>query len=243
MAKRSQPALYELIRNQGDSPAPIPSGGGGFRPPQPWTIAPVTAGCLAAAALGLVLVAYLYGFAVGQRAAQDRMGQQAADDLDRLVEESDPSPAPTIAVGQPPSIPTAPPAIAGSGNQVPAKQVSGNQASGGLPGPIPPPNSAGDPRIEGLNYFVIAQVPAASADRMVAFSRERDLDAHSVPDDTGGLRFVIVTPGFAAGERRSEPVLRLEARIRSVGLQWKSAARGNRDFSDFYPRKFAAKAG
>jgi hypothetical protein len=78
---------------------------------------------------------------------------------------------------------------------------------------------------------------------MVAFCRERGLDAHSVPDDTGGLRFVIVTPGFAAGERRSEPVLRLEARIRSVGLQWKSAARGNRDFSDFYPRKFAAKDG
>jgi hypothetical protein len=233
MAKRSQPALYELIRNQGDSPAPMPSGGGGFRPPQPWTIAPVTAGFLAAAVLGLVLVAYLYGFAVGQRVVQDRMGQQAAADLDRLVEETDPSPAPTIAGGQPPSIPTAPPAIAGSGNP----------ASGGLTGAIQPQSPTGDPRIEGLNYFVIAQVPAASADRMVAFSRERDLDAHSVPDDTGGLRFVIVTPGFAAGERRSEPVLRLEARIRSVGLQWKSAARGNRDFSDFYPRKFAAKAG
>jgi len=54
---------------------------------------------------------------------------------------------------------------------------------------------------------------------------------------------VIVTPGFAAGDRRSEPVLRLEAKIRSVGLQWKSAARGNRDFSDFYPRKHAAKPG
>lgn len=232
MARRNQPALYELIRNQGDSTAPIPSGGAGYRPPRPWSVAPVTAGCVLAAALGLVLVAYLYGYSVGQRAAKDRMGQRAAADLDRLVEAT-----------ERPSLPDSPAQTAPSMPAAAANAGSGNPAAG-APGAAPGPAiSTGDPRKDGLNYFVIAQVPVASADRLVAFCRERDLDAHSVPDDTGGLRFVIVTPGFSAGERRSEPVLRLEARIRSVGLLWKSAARGNRDFSDFYPRKFAAKPG
>jgi hypothetical protein len=222
MAKRSQPALYELIRDRSNPAGPAsvaPSGGGRGGPPRPISVAPATVLFLFAAVLILVIGAYLYGFSRGERQAKSQFGRQAADEVDRLVLDE--------------AGPPAGPAALGSEN--PADSAANGGASR--------TPTAGDPRVDGLNYFVIAQVPAESAERMVAFCRERDLDAHSVPDDTGGLRFVIVAPGFAAGERRSEPVLRLEARIRSVGLQWKTAARGNRDFSDFYPRKFAAKDG
>jgi hypothetical protein len=227
MAKRSQPALYELIRDRSNPAGPAVSasaGRGRTGPPRPISIAPATALVLGATVLAIVLGAYLYGFSRGERVARSRFGQQTSDEVDRLASEESPTAVLPEAVD---------PVPLGSGNPG-AAPVSGS----GIPA-----SPTGDPRIDGFNYLVIAQVPAESADRMVAFCRERGLDAHSVPDDTGGLRFVIVTPGFAAGERRSEPVLRLEARIRSVGLQWKSAARGNRDFSDFYPRKFAAKDG
>lgn len=232
MAKRSQPALYELIRDRNDSAAPIVTGGSRSGPPRTLAVSPVAAGCLLAVALAVVIGAYLYGFSMGERAARGRAGQQASADLDRLANAKQaPLATPSAILDDQPSARATEP------------DGSGNLASTEASTPANPPSAGGDPRIEGLNYFVIAQVPAPSADRMVAFCRERDLDAHSVPDDTGGLRFVIVTPGFAAGDRRSEPVLRLEARIRSVGLQWKSAARGNRDFSDFYPRKHAVKPG
>lgn len=231
MAKRSQPALYELIRDRSDSAVPVQLGGIRSTPPRPLSIAPVTAWCALAVALGIVIVAYMYGFSQGERAARARIGQQASGEVDRLANANGRLPPEFPGPAVPESATTSSPA------------GSGNPAVGTAPAPTGPALAAGDPRVEGLNYFVLAQVPAASVDRMVEFCRERDLDAHSVPDDTGGLRFVIVTPGFAGGDRRSEPVLRLEAKIRSVGLQWKSAARGNRDFSDFYPRKFAAKAG
>lgn len=225
MAKRTQPALYELIRDRSNPAGPVISGGTRSSATSTLPVAPATLGLAVAVVLAVVLGAYLYGFSMGERAARARFGQQASEEIDRLANANEPPPA--ASVSPPEAVPQ------GSGNLVQDAPTS-----------VPPAATPlGDPRVEGLNYFVIAQVPAVSADRMVAFCRERDLDAHAVPDDTGGLRFVIVAPGFAAGDRRSEPVLRLEAKIRSVGLQWKSAARGNRDFSDFYPRKFTAKAG
>ena len=230
MAKRTQPALYELIRDRNDAPAAPIAGGGRRGPPRPLAIEPVTAWCLLAGVLAAVIGAYLFGYSAGERSTRARLGQLASEEVDRLANANDPATEPVVTVpasGLPPK----------SGN------LAGGSPDGNAETSANPVSPTGDPRIDGLNYFVLAQVPAANADRMVAFCRERDLDAHSVPDDTGGLRFVIVTPGFPAGERRSEPVLRLEAKIRSVGLQWKSAARGNRDFSDFYPRKFAAKPG
>lgn len=101
-----------------------------------------------------------------------------------------------------------------------------------------PAATGGDPRLPGLNYFVIAHATAETAPDLAAFCRGQGLEAHVVADHNGVLRKVIVTPGYADGARRSESVQVLERRIRDVGLAWKSHRRGNADFSGAYPELF-----
>ena len=102
----------------------------------------------------------------------------------------------------------------------------------------PEPVPGGDPRREGLNYFVLAHATVEAAPDLVSFCRSQGLEAHVVADHNGVLRKVIVTPGYADGARRSETVQALERRIRDVGLSWKAQRRGNADFSGAYPELF-----
>jgi hypothetical protein len=190
-----------------------------------------------------VVVSYLYGVSVGDRVARDRLAQQRVDEMNAAgrLPAADP-----LEAGRTPRSLREP-----SEGQIPA---AGNAKRGGSPSPgdglvgrVTDPGGAGmdlgpapgtDPRVPGLNYFVLAHTSKANGEAMVDFCRRNGLDAHLVPDYKGNLRLVIVTPGFAAGERQSAAVKQLEAKIRSVGLQWRSAARGNRDFGDAYPEKF-----
>lgn len=112
---------------------------------------------------------------------------------------------------------------------------------------MPPPEAVatedrgplgGDPRLEGLNYFVLAHATVEAAPDLVVYCRNQGLEAHVVADHNGVLRKVIVTPGYADGARRSETVQALERRIRDVGLSWKAQRRGNADFSGAYPELF-----
>jgi hypothetical protein len=95
-----------------------------------------------------------------------------------------------------------------------------------------------DPRQAGLNYFVVASVLEANADKMVQFCRERGLDAWVVPDHNGRLREITVLPGLPKSELEGARAKALKARILKVGLQWKAAGRGNADFSGCYPKLF-----
>lgn len=106
-------------------------------------------------------------------------------------------------------------------------------------GPALPPAQRGiDPRQSGLNYYVIASVAEANADKLVAFCRERGLDAWVVPDHNGRLREITVLPGIPSSEKKGAVAKALEERIRKVGLQWQATARGNSDFDDRYLKLF-----
>lgn len=246
--KGSQPALYELIRTRSAAPpqrALPPAGFAHIEPgpsPAPAAAAParvvrLPVGYLyagAAIVLLAVVVSYLYGVSVGERVARERLAQQRVEELNAAGHL--PAADPLGAGRTPPSLRQdaggAAPAGGESSRAAPARSADG--VAGGALGP--PPGT--DPRVPGLNYFVLAHTSSANGGAMVEFCRRNGLDAHLVPDYKGNLRLVIVTPGFAAGERQSAAVKQLEAKIRAVGLQWKGAARGNRDFGDAYPEKF-----
>lgn len=104
--------------------------------------------------------------------------------------------------------------------------------------PLPPAQRGIDPRQAGLNYFVIASVAEANADKLVAFCRERALDAWVVPDHNGRLREITVLPGIPSSEKKGAVAKALEERIRKVGQQWQAAGRGNSDFNDRYLKLF-----
>jgi len=277
MAKRTQPALYELMRTRAAErrtavrpsvPAPAPVAKAPkerergpvrtLRIPLAW----VWTGAVALVAA--VTVAYLFGVRTGEDRVRARVAADRGDEVDRLVAAAgaDPLVPPPAPIERTPPAADRTPSVAPAQTPAPAPvRTPPTRATPPAPAVTPtspeptrpnPPAASGnpapavpasaDPREPGLNYFVVAQVAGPSADKMVGFCRDQGLDAHSVPDDTGSLRLVIVAPGFASGERRSEAVRGLEARIRAVGLQWKAAARGNRDFSDVYPKKHAAQS-
>lgn len=262
--KPTQPALYELIRpssQQRALPRPVVA-------PQPKSVAmdpaivappapigpgrfvkiPVGYAYVAVAlVLAVVVVAYIYGFSSGESAAAKRFEQLRIEELNAQTNLPDYDP---MTAGKTPKSLRQEGAAGRGGEQAlgpagdgtPAGAQGADGTNGGATGageglgPAP----GGDPRQPGLNYFVLAHVAARNGEPMVDFCRKNGLDAHLVPDDNGELRLVIVCPGFAGGERQSAAVKSLESKIRSVGLKWKSAARGNRDFGDLYPKKHKA---
>ena len=122
----------------------------------------------------------------------------------------------------------APPA---SENRAQPPVVDSDQPLGPMPKGI-------DPRQSGLNYFVVASVLEANADKMVQFCRDRGLDAWVVPDHNGRLREITILPGVPKSELDGARAKALKARILKVGLQWKAAGRGNVDFSGCYAKLY-----
>ena len=146
----------------------------------------------------------------------------------RVSETVRPQPGGTTVVPAPaPSAPTA----AASENRGSAPVADSDQPLGPMPKGI-------DPRQSGLNYFVVASVLEANADKIVQFCRDRGLDAWVVPDHNGRLREITVLPGVPKSELEGARAKALKARILKVGLQWKAAGRGNADFSGCYAKLY-----
>lgn len=89
-----------------------------------------------------------------------------------------------------------------------------------------------DPRVKGLNYWIIARPGVDEAPAMADFIRSQGLEVAVVPDHNPRFLRIIAVPGFQGG---AELGRRQESKIRSIGKQWKNAARGHRDFDDAYP--------
>lgn len=220
MARRGAPALYELMRKPGSGAgaAPAPRASGPARGPRMGQ-APaipdsftVTLGQAALIGVG-VIVAISIAFGIGiQR------GRSSASSASSV-------PADGSGAAASPSIPSL---DQGSAKQPPAPKASTVIA-----------NNNGDPRIKGYRYFVLAHPSSQRAREMLDFCNKNGLEAYLVPDDTALLRKIIVLPGFKDPSERSAPQFKeLEAKIKRVGEKWKSAAKGNKDFSGCYPELF-----
>jgi len=209
--RRGAPTLYEMRRAARESGPSVP-GRGSVRLPT---------GVLAmgiAGAVALVTVAYVVGYGIGKRAGERESLQGPVPPLvDPLAQASlDVQPGTSVA-----SLP----------------MVGGHTASDTATlGAQLTPYTGEDPRLPGLNYFILATTDPSGATEMVDFCRANGLDAHIGGGHNGRLRQVVVVPGFPSDGRGSPEIKALEAKIKQVGAQWKALRRGNSDFRDYYPK-------
>ena len=230
MARKSGPALYELLGKSKGVGAPTGSPLSKAPPRQAiFRSGEGQAIGLIAVALAAVVIAYFVGVSRGERLGRAALLAEREEEV-------------ALAEG-------ARPAAAGAGQaQVPAPlqpiPESENRAVGGengfAPGelgeatPLPPLQGDADPRQPGLNYFVLATVAETNARTIAQYCRVQGLDAHVVKGNNSRFFEVIVLPGFPASERSGPVVKELEARIRRAGVRYKAESRQNPDFGDMY---------
>lgn len=209
--RRGAPTLYEMRRAVRESAPSVP-GRGSVRLPTGVIALALSAG------VALITVAYMVGYGVGKSAGErDSMQVTSPPLIDPLAGSASGS-----SMGDP--VPTLP--VVGGGQVAPVAS-----ASPGLT-----PFTGEDPRLPGLNYFILATTDPPGATEMVDFCRANGLDAHIGGGHNGRLRQVVVLPGFPSDGRGSPEIKALEARIKQVGAQWKALRRGNSDFRDYYPK-------
>ncbi len=241
MGRRNGPDLYELLARAKEgggasSSRPSRAQGPAFdRAQLGWIVGLV-------AVLAAIVVAYLVGVSRGERSGRAALAAERAEEL-RLLEEGRPAggaSAGALATGPgagQSALPVVDVAAPASENGIAsAESRATNPPEGGLS----TENGMGrDPRVAGLNYFVIASgVLEERVPEILSFCRSKGLDAWVVPDQNGRLREITVLPGFEGGRRSDPDIKDLEAKIRRVGVLWKAAGRNNQDFAGAYPKRF-----
>lgn len=238
MARKAGPVLYELVRDRPHGISPGGEARGAPRAPaEPaaglfnWagrTIR-VPAGYLfvvAAVIVAAALLGYVIGFGRAERLAEAdaaRRAQQAAAIADPLTE------APITLELTAPSPER--PAPAGRDRETAAAAAPAESDS-----PAEAATDPADPRLPGLNYYVIVRALPAEGERLVAWLGERGVRAMAEPV-SGGLVKVIVLEGFPRGQASSARALAFREHLRELGRRWKRDQRGSSDFSDLYLEK------
>lgn len=229
--RRRGPVPYELMQTGRSAAAPARSAfdeGTAIGPGRSIRVPVGYLPVLAVLAIVVGGIGYAWGFSRGRSEAQ----QDAARTLEGVLA--------TRTIADP--LAATAPNRANAANAADAAQPGGTPAASGTEGTaLPPPAAEGDPRVSGLNYFVLSHASPAMAPELIEFCRREGLEAHLVEDNRGVRRKVIVTPGHADADRLSPTVQALERRIREVGLRWKAQRRGNEDFSGAYRELFRSR--
>ena len=82
-------------------------------------------------------------------------------------------------------------------------------------------------------HFVLAETNKAGAERLAEFCRGQGLEVLVVPRHNTELARVIALPGMATSSRQAAEARAQDARIATLGRQWKRNG-GRTDFSDRY---------
>jgi hypothetical protein len=236
MARRTGPTLYEAMSQSAS--ASSSTGGRGNRSAdadRPGASALLTPGrgirfpvgfvwIALAGVIGLAIVAYLFGFSRGERAAGTRQAAALSAKLEAASEAG--------RVREPSRI-----------NGPELEERSPTRAEATLPSPFKTRKTA-DPRLPGLSYWVVMRPRPDRADEVAAFIREngRGLDAAVIPSDTGGFPKVIVLPGFRSGDRSTSRIESMRDEILRIGRAFgkKSGGKGE-PFADLYPETFKSE--
>lgn len=235
-SRRSGPVLLELVRDSprpsssgGGAPAPVEGGGPGVLNWAGRTIR-VPAGYIfvvAAVILASGIFGYVIGYGRAERVAQQAEAQQRAQ---LAVDDPLDSGPPTLNLTAPrPEEPRIESALS-----VPADPASTSESGDGEERPLV--TDDGDPRVEGLNYYVLVRDLPAEGDRLVAWLDSRGIPAITEPV-SGGLVKVIVVDGFERGQASSARALSFKQHLRELGARWKREHKGSSDFSDLYLEK------
>ncbi|MEQ9616406.1 MAG: hypothetical protein RLN60_00050 [Phycisphaerales bacterium] len=239
MGKRRGPALYELVR--------VRQRGGPFAEGQP-SYAPKEEGGEEASGLlasgrtirmpvGYVFLAigvgiallfggYFIGYFTRDREIRADKTTEARNDLAGIQD-------PTLD-----NVPVREGLINDARNAPRGGQSTQPVLSGPLPNPYLVDAWADDPRVEGMNYYIVATQALEEANRVAAFLAEAGLEVARLPVDNRGLAIVIVREPFAPGEVSSPRSQALESQIKRLGREFKRDHGGARDFRDAYLSKY-----
>lgn len=94
-----------------------------------------------------------------------------------------------------------------------------------------------DTRIVGLNYIVIARLKPDEADRAADFLETHGIDVMVLPVNNPSLRILASRRGFA-GYLTDPDALRLRNELTRLGRIWEQQYGGSTDFSQHYGEKF-----
>ncbi len=96
-----------------------------------------------------------------------------------------------------------------------------------------------DPRIDGMNYFVVATLPKAEAERAAAFLARNGVPAARLGAVPGRkLHPVVALRGFEPGSLKEPEAQQYRALIQRLGRDYKRDEKGPVDFSDLWLQKF-----
>ncbi len=235
--KPTHTALYELM-GQGDGPERPPETPDEQQPRRSWRSSAgrtirVPVGYLWLAGAGglvLLIVTFSTGFVRGKHEATAELEREWLDTRQPILAV----PPPEVETGDP-AVRTEPsPGIETRAAIDPPGQpevLAQTPAAG--PGQI-----LSDPRRKGINYFILIHTQRKNAVDLAVFCRQEGVEAYVVPDRKNrSLYRVLVLPGYARGQRSSEPVRALEQRIADATRKWK-LQRNPRDELGYYPERF-----
>jgi len=98
-----------------------------------------------------------------------------------------------------------------------------------------------DPREPGMNYYVVATLPKAEAERAAAFLADRGIPAARLAPASRGLCQVIAMRGFAPKTLSTPEALQFKSELQKVGREYKRDHKGPTDFADMFPQKYQPK--
>lgn len=194
-------------------------------------------------AAGLALALAVVGYLVGYSRAVAGVKAERAREMQAQLQMVDPlnSPAQTaIPAGnieqaqrppaQQPEQRQAPPPAS------PQQQASRPPSNAG----VPPADLERDPRVAGLNYWVVARLGPDEARRAASFLLANGVRAAVVETNTDRFREVIVSEGFEGSPNAPQPAA-IKARVLELGRLYRVQEKGPTDFSDMYARKFSGR--
>mgnify|MGYP001360616077 CR=1 FL=1 len=196
-------------------------------------------------ALALAVLAYWIGYSRATSNAEAERRRVIQSELDQVVDPLN-APSGTLASPQqsqtntqsspPTQTATRPPQT----NQGTSGQAPGQAAPTGGQRQQPAPSGLErDPRVPGMNYWVIARLGPDEARRAAAYLQASGVQVAVVETNSERFREVIASNGF---EGLSSPeAARLKSRILELGRLYRVQEKGPTDFSDMYARKFSGR--
>ncbi|MGP1311030.1 MAG: hypothetical protein ACTS27_12610, partial [Phycisphaerales bacterium] len=183
---------------------------------------------------------YLIGYGRAEAHAEAERARTIQAQLDMV----DPLNAPGEPAGSqaaPVTTATRPPTGGQQAANRPAQQPQTGSGGGSATNqPRQPAVTTADPRVPGMNYWVVARLGPDEARRAGAFLMANGVDVAVLESNSERFREVIAATGFE-GSGTSPEAARLKARILELGRLYRVSEKGPTDFSDMYARKYSGR--
>jgi hypothetical protein len=190
-------------------------------------------------AVGLALVLAVVGYLIGYNRRDALAKAEHARTAEAQLDMVDPLNAPTgVTPGtQAGSQPAQTQPVV---TRPPQQSTAPRQASTPAEQPSPPAGIERDPRVVGMNYWVVARLGPDEARRAASFLMANGVSVAIVETNSERFREIIASTGFE-GSGNSPEASRLKSRVLELGRLYRVQEKGPTDFSDMYARKYSGR--